>query len=253
MTYMGGKQKLQKYLLPIINKYIKDNEIENFYDVFCGGFNIGAYVDCENIYANDLSPTLIGLHKQAQEDFSKICHDGSREQWDRCYDEYKKVKKRNFTIEPEIPYSEIGAIEWFGGFSGRGFPGGYGVKSEGRNLFEERYNNLKAQSEEEGYQKAIFTCKDYRELEFKDNSLIFCDAPYKETKAYGINTKFNYAEYYKWLLQTATQFPIIICEQSLPADVPAEVIWQKEVKRDIDHNKAKKTEKMYLLDLRSET
>lgn len=248
MTYMGGKQKIQKYLLPIINNYIKENEIENFYDVFCGGFNIGAYVGCENIYANDLSITLISLHKQAQEDFSKVCIDSSREQWDRCYTEYKRLKKHNFNVEPEIPYEEIGAIEWFGGFSGRGFPGGYGINSKGRNQFEERYNNLKKQAEENGYKKAIFSCGDYRDISFKRNSLIFCDAPYKNTKAYGINTKFSYSEYYKWLMETAKNYPIMICEEELPREIPAEIIWQKEVTRDI--GKIKKTEKMYLLDLR---
>lgn len=252
MTYMGGKQRLVKFIVPIINKYIKDNGIENFYDVATGGANIITYIECENLYANDLSPTLIALHKAAQQDFSSICTDSSREQWDRCYKEYKKIKSANFKKESLIPLAEIGAIEWFGGFSGRGFPGGYGVNSDGRDQFKERYNNLKKQSEEPSYKKINFTCGDYRNIEFKPNSLIVCDMPYKGTKTYGINTNFVYSDYYKWLMKTAKSVPIFICEQELPLEIPASIIWEKEVKRDIDpaKRKAEKTERLYFLDLR---
>lgn len=174
MTYMGGKQRLAPNIVPILNNYIKENGIENFYDVMCGGANIISGVECNELYANDLSPTLIALHQAAQQDFSLICTDSSREQWDRCYGEYKKLKSANFKKESSIPLAEIGAIEWFGGFSGRGFPGGYAVLSQGRNQFEERYNNLKKQSQLPSYSKIHFTCGDYRDLEFKPNSLIYC-------------------------------------------------------------------------------
>lgn len=248
MTYMGGKQKLSKHIVPFINNYIKDNNIENFYDIFCGGFNIGCHINCENIYANDLCPTLIALHRAAQEDFNLICKNSSREQWDRCYTEYKRIRTNNFE-DSSIPLAEIGAIEWLASYSGRGFPGGYGVKSVGRNLFEERLRNLKNQSFLPSYQKAIFTCQDYRNVEIKHNSLIYCDSPYAGTKTYGINSKFNYEDYYNWLIKTAKTTPIFISEQSLPEIVPARIIWQKEVKRDIG-NKKEATETLYFLDLR---
>lgn len=174
MTYMGGKQRLAKFIVPILNKYIKENGIENFYDVMGGGMNIISHVECENLYGNDLSPTLIALHEMAQKDFSLINTDSSREQWDRCYEEYKRLKAINFKDEPKIPYAEIGAIEWLGGFSGKGFSGGYGVNSKGRNQFKERYENLKKQSEQPIYQKIHFSCGDYRDLKIKPNSLVYC-------------------------------------------------------------------------------
>lgn len=85
MTYSGSKAKLKNDIPPIINKYIKDNNITTFIDCCCGGVNLADKIICENLYAIDLSPTLIGLHKQAQKDFSKISTEGSREEWDRCY------------------------------------------------------------------------------------------------------------------------------------------------------------------------
>ena len=133
MTYMGGKQKLADSICPIINKYIKENNIENFYDIFCGGANISTNIECDNIYASDLSPTLIALLSAAQVDFDRLLGNlpSTREQWDRCYAEYKKLQAVNFDFignVPKIPLCEIGAIEWLASFSTRGFPGGYGVK-----------------------------------------------------------------------------------------------------------------------------
>ena len=145
--------------------------------------------------------------------------------------------------------AEIGAIEWLGSYSGRGFPGGYGVKSTGRNQFEERLKNLKNQSSLPNYKKAIFTCQDYRDIEIKPNSLIYSDPPYFNTKTYGINSKFNYESYYNWLIETAKTTPIFISEQSLPEIVPARIIWQKDIKRDIGKGK-EATETLYFLDLR---
>jgi site-specific DNA-adenine methylase len=65
MVFMGSKRKYKKYIVPIINKYIKENNITKFYDVFCGGCNLSDEIICDKIICNDLSPTLIALHKQA--------------------------------------------------------------------------------------------------------------------------------------------------------------------------------------------
>lgn len=248
MTYQGGKQKFLKIIIPYINQYIKDHNIENFYDMCCGGFNIGSNVKCENIFANDLSPTLIALLKQAQEDLSKICKNETREQWYRCYSEYKRIRNNNFEGS-EIPLSEIGACEWLCSYSGGGFPRGYGVYSRGRNQFEERYRNLEKQSKLEGFKKAIFTCGDYKDVEILPNSLLYFDCPYKGTASYGINPHFNYVEYYDFLMETSKKFPIFISEQSIPDDIPAQIIWKKEVNRDIGKG-YKASETLYFLDRR---
>ena len=91
MTYMGSKRRYAKYLIPIIDNYIKKNHIKNFIDCFCGGANLADKVNCKNIICNDLSPTLIALHQQAQKDFSQIPEDGSREYWDAAYKEWKNM------------------------------------------------------------------------------------------------------------------------------------------------------------------
>lgn len=262
MVYMGGKSKTADSICPIINKYIKENNIENFYDIFCGGANVSTHIVCDNIYATDLSPTLIALLNAAQSDFDGLLGNlpSTREQWDRCYVEYKELQAVNFHFTermPQIPLYEIGSIEWFASFSGRGFPGGYGVKSTGRNLFEERKANLKKQSTTGSFQKIIFGVSDYRDLKIKKpNSLIYADAPYRGTKKYGINNKnnvFDYEEYYNWLREMAKAFPIFISEETMPDDFIE--VWHKPVKRSLDANNDTRkiaTEKLFFIDRRSD-
>ncbi|WP_112059894.1 Dam family site-specific DNA-(adenine-N6)-methyltransferase [Helicobacter sp. 16-1353] len=54
LNYTGGKFRL---LSQIYNKFPKD--IDNFYDIFCGGFNVGANVEAKNIIGIDKNPKLI--------------------------------------------------------------------------------------------------------------------------------------------------------------------------------------------------
>ena len=62
MVYQGGKFKQSKEIAPIINKCIKDNKIENYYEPFVGGANILDKIICENLYANDIDFDLIAFY-----------------------------------------------------------------------------------------------------------------------------------------------------------------------------------------------
>lgn len=92
MVYMGSKRRYCKYIVPIIQKYINGNNINTFVDCFCGGANLADKINCKTVICNDISPTLIALHQQAQADFSKIPTNGDREYWDLAYAEWKRIK-----------------------------------------------------------------------------------------------------------------------------------------------------------------
>ena len=77
-----------------IKKQLHPDNITTFVDCFCGGANLADKIICDNIYAIDLSPTLISLHKAAQEDFSLIPEDCDREKWDSAYAAWKRMKKK---------------------------------------------------------------------------------------------------------------------------------------------------------------
>lgn len=57
LNYTGGKHKL----LPQISKFIP-NDIDTFYDVFCGGANVGINAKSKNIVCIDKDKNVIELH-----------------------------------------------------------------------------------------------------------------------------------------------------------------------------------------------
>ena len=57
LNYTGGKTKLLNQLLPLFPK-----KIDKFFDLFCGGCNVGINVSANCIYFNDLNKNLISLY-----------------------------------------------------------------------------------------------------------------------------------------------------------------------------------------------
>ena len=257
INYLGSKRKFYKEICPIINTYIKENNITEFYDVFCGGAIIAEHIECNKVYANDLSPTLIALHKQAQTDFSRIPISQTRELFNHAREQFNIILKNlsdKKTLEDyqklvDMPLYEIGAYEWYCSFSARGFGGGYGCLTKDRDLFAERRRNQLKQSQTEGYQKIIFTQGNYLNLEIPQNTLLYCDAPYRECKPYGISPHFNHTKYYDWLRKMSKTNPIFISEEQMPDDFP--IIWTKNAKRTPNqYNKKEVIEKLYFIDNR---
>ena len=60
--------------------------------------------------------------------------------------------------------------------------------------------------------------KDYRKIEIKENSVIYCDIPYRDTNKYISQKKssFDYEAFYKWC-EKQTE-PVIISEYYMPSD-----------------------------------
>lgn len=234
MVYLGSKRKYCKDIVPIIQKYIDENNITTFIDVFCGGANLADKIKCDTVIANDLSPSLIALHKQAQLDFSQIPKSCDREDWDAAKNEFYKIireaVKNNETPITTLPLYKIGAIEWYASYSNGGFSRGYAKNSPTRNYYREAYNNHKNQAENPNYQKIIFTQGDYKNINIpSDKVLLYCDSPYKNTTPYDISKHFNFEEYYEWLRETSKKYPIFISEQNMPDDFNK--IWEKEANR----------------------
>ena len=133
-----------------------------------------------------------------------------------------------------------------------GFPRGYAKPSCGRDYYNEAYRNHQKQADDENYKKISFIQGDFKDILNKypalreEKILFYCDSPYKGTKPYAINPKFNFEEYYNWLRETSKLYPIFISEQEMPEDFP--IIWEKEAKRTAGKdNNFKAVEKLYLI------
>lgn len=63
MKYMRSKFRIKKYITPILQKIIDNNNIELFIDMFCGGCNIIDSINCKERVANDIATPLISMWK----------------------------------------------------------------------------------------------------------------------------------------------------------------------------------------------
>ena len=48
MKYVGSKNKLAKYIVPILQKIIDSNGIQKYIEPFCGGCNVIDKIKCKN-------------------------------------------------------------------------------------------------------------------------------------------------------------------------------------------------------------
>lgn len=169
MVYMGSKAKYAKYIVPILQKTIDDNNVDTYIEYMCGGANIIDKIKCENRLAYDKKDTLIALLKLSATDFDKVLKEGNRKLWDKG-----KGYVKDGIMPDDMSLADIGAIEFLGSYCNGGFPRGYAKNTTTRNYYKEAYNNLKNQAPNlEGIQFAI---KDYTEVEPSSvkNAVIYC-------------------------------------------------------------------------------
>lgn len=241
MVYMGSKAKYAKYIVPILQKTIDENNITTYIECFVGGANIIDKIKCENRYGYDRSDTLIALLSTAAEDFDKVLKDGNRELWDKG-----KGYVKDGIMPKDMTLADIGAMEFFASFSRGGFPRGYAKNTESRNYFQEGYRNMEKQAP--NLKGINFKCQNYWELEPVQNAVIYLDPPYQNTKHYGYanQEKMDYDKFWNWVREISKNNYVFISEQVAPDDF--EVVWTQQVKRTAGKdNNFKAVEKLFKL------
>lgn len=241
MVYMGSKAKYAKYIVPILQKTIDENNITTYIECFVGGANIIDKIKCENRYGYDRSDTLIALLSTAAEDFDKVLKDGNRELWDKG-----KGYVKDGIMPEDMTLADIGAMEFFASFSKGGFPRGYAKNTESRNYFQEGYRNMEKQAP--NLKGINFKCQNYWELEPVQNAVIYLDPPYQNTKHYGYanQEKMDYDKFWNWVREISKNNYVFISEQVAPDDF--EVVWTQQVKRTAGKdNNFKAVEKLFKL------
>lgn len=228
MLYMGANQKDCQVAAEQINNFAAKNNVKNCYDITCGGANIIDKINCENLFASDISPTLIALHKAVQESVA-LPQKVDKQIWDDCYKYYKMLLKQKSPIKNlkqyedylafiKCPYllKDIGAIEWYGSFGHGGFA--QGMAAGQRDFYNEALQNHLKQKEETKYQKIQFEVKNYKNVEFEKKSIII--AHINSAKPYQFNGKFNKFEFYKWALTKRNDYYFFIIDDNALIDIP---------------------------------
>ena len=89
MVYQGSKNRIAKYIIPIIQSYIDENNITVYIEPFCGGANVIDKIICQNKIASDYNEDLIALLKYVQKDNSLSIAP------DKCtFEHYSDVRKK---------------------------------------------------------------------------------------------------------------------------------------------------------------
>ena len=241
---MGSKSRIAKDIVPIIQKCIDDNKIDTYIEPFVGGANIIDKINCKTRIGYDINKYLIELLKNADK-ITEFPDEISREHYSEIRDCFNKNLN---TCEDWY----IGAIGFLASYNGRFFDGGYAQTNYDkrpsghivvRNYYKEAKLNLLEQLPR--LKDITFSTMDYKEIGNINNSCIYCDPPYKDTKQYGTNKNFNHDDFWHWVREISKNNIVIVSECQAPDDFKC--IWQQEVTRTIDNNKrVSSTEKLFM-------
>lgn len=249
MKYMGSKSKIASEILEVISKY-KDG-FENYVEPFSGGLNMMVKADFPNKFANDINPFLIAMWIELKKNGSlRLPLQIDKELYSTWRNFYNKEKKLNnyliLTEDNLFNYAMCGWIGFMGSFNGRFYDGGYsGHNVKGRDYISEQIRNTLSQVEH--IKDITFSCGSYDKMVIPDNSIVYCDIPYKNTKQYNLSMNFDYDKFYKWCIEMKNKGnKVFVSEYWMPDDF--ECIWQKEVTNSLNQTITKKPiEKLFIL------
>jgi DNA adenine methylase len=228
MKYMGSKNRIAKYILPIILKDRKEGQI--FFDVCCGGGNVLDKVDNPRIGvdSNEYLIEALKLIRDWPDTLPKNNIETDEETYKQMKDSENKALKGYYGFA--LSYGG----KWFGGWR---------RDSQGkRDYVAEAYKNALKQSKK--LQGAIFICANYDEIEYTPGSIIYVDPPYQNTTKY--KDSFEYDKFWDWCRKMSKENQIFISEYSAPDDF--ECIWQKEIVSSLTKNTGSKKgiEKLFI-------
>ena len=202
MVYQGSKNRLAKFLVPIIQKYIDDNNIKTYIEPMVGGANLIDKIKCDKRIGADINEELIALLKYAQSDNDLSIAP------DVCtFEHYADVREDRKLGTHKYSKEYIALIGYCASYGGRYFDGGYGRDSKGG--------------------RSIYRCCDYNDFADYKNCLFYFDPPYRNTKQYS-KQSIDYDEFYDFLRKLSENNIVLVSEYNMPDDFKC--IWQKERK-----------------------
>lgn len=217
MKYMGGKNRIANKILPII---LKDRKAEQYYvELFAGGCNVIDKVK-GNRLASDKNEYLMEMWYELTEGKTFI-EEIPKELYDKARTEFNNSTTNQFSL------AEIGWIGFMASYNGRFFDGGYNGNYKKRNYTKESINNIKKQID---LMKGVsFSSGNYNEIIIPDNSILYCDIPYKGTKQYLTSKEFNHDFFWKWCVEmTEKGHKVFISEYKAPNNFKC--VWSGSIK-----------------------
>lgn len=214
MQYLGSKKSIAKHLLPIIlRNRTKD---QYFVDLFCGGCNLLDSVDGLRI-GNDINYYLISMWRALQ--------NGWEPPDVLSKEEYYDIKKNQNNKPPEL----VAFAGFLCSFGGKWF-GGYAKNSKNDNYCLRGKKSLLKQIQK--LKDVQFENQQYFEVKIPENSIIYCDIPYKGTTKY--KDSFDHEKFWKWAEEKSKTNELYVSEYSAPPNWKC--ILEINVKTKLDKN-----------------
>lgn len=266
MNFMGSKNRIASEILEVILKDRVEGQV--YVEPFVGGCNSIDKVDGSRI-GSDINPYLIAMWRGLQFGLEKPM-EIPREQYVMYRNKFNSLKVEdirflssvvNYPVDifgcdkrfvrqrtkDLITFRELFLIGWVGfmaSFNGRFYDGGYSGKTETRDYVDEQIRNTLAQLPL--IKDVVFYAGSYDEIFPIQNSIIYCDIPYQNTKQYSYSNKFDYDKFWDWVREKSEHHQVFVSEYTAPTDF--EVVWEKKVTNSMHPTKTKRTtEKLYKL------
>lgn len=246
MRYQGSKAKLSSVINDIVCKNTNPNTL--YIEPFGGGMNSFAYIDRPNKIACDINHYVIALWNNIQnglllnKDIALLMSSVSE-------DMYYDIKKDCINKTHKYPDWLIGYVG-FACSNGSGWWNGYAHfnPNKNENHIKEAFNGtLKHYNNFKHINNAKFIHCDYTSLIIPNDSFIYCDPPYANTKGYQKNNNFDSHAFFDWCrLQIHNGVKVLISEYDAPEDFVC--IYAKNMQNAMN-NGAKantKTEKLFI-------
>lgn len=234
IKYVGSKTRIAKDIVPIIQKYIEDNSITEYYECFCGGCNIIDKIKCKNKYASDSNEYLIAFWQALQQGWNPLEITMTKELYDDIKSNKDKYSKQQVALAGLCATYNA---KWFGGYAGIVHTK---IGTE-RNYYDEAVRNVLKQVP--FLKDATFSCSDYTNITPPHNSLIYCDPPYQDTTKY--KGSIDYNVYWNWVREMSKNNIVLCSEYNAPSDF--ECIWSKELTTTLDKaSRSTAVEKLFI-------
>lgn len=233
---MGSKNRIAKFILPIMLNAAKNKGITTWVEPFVGGGNIIdkvplAFHRIGIDYNEHTIKALIAIRDLVSELPTEIS------------EEYYKSLKGT---KPD-PITSL--IRFGASFAGK-FENGYARsltnKGEKRNHWAEARRNATKQSKL--LQGIELLSGSYDEFNLFQKCLIYCDPPYEGTTSYKTGL-FNHSKFWDWCREMSKTNTLFVSEYKAPEDF--ECIWQGEIRTNFASQRSnathKATEKLFKL------
>jgi len=217
MKYVGGKSRIAMDLKAIIEGIMKSSGIDTYIEPFVGGANVIDKIDAKVRIGSDTNKYLIGMYNAVQ--------DGWLPPEDITKEEYYDIRKN----KNKYPLALVSVAGFCASFNGKWFGAHYSGSAEIENGTVRNYYKSTVQGliDQIPSLKGIeFRTGSYEMYSNVENTLIYCDPPYKAT--YNYLSEFDSDAFWGWVREMSKKNIVIVSEYFAPEDF--KVIFNREMR-----------------------